>query len=74
MRHLSSDILLDQPISIPFFLWNPIEKMWSKIKAYLRKKKARNLNALSKAVGEALGKVTDKDSQGWFASFGYSLI
>ena len=53
---------------------NPIEKMWSKIKAYLRKKKARNSKALTKAVGEALEKVTDKDVQGWFASCGYSLI
>ena len=53
---------------------NPIEKMWSKIKAYLRKSKARSHEALAQAVGEALEKVTAQDIHGWFDSFGYSLI
>ena len=52
---------------------NPIEKMWSKIKAYLRKRKARNPHALSQAIGEALEKVSREDIQGWFGSCGYSL-
>ena len=53
---------------------NPIEKMWSKIKAYLRKAKARDPEALCRAIGQAMEKVTNKDIVNWFASCGYSLI
>lgn len=52
---------------------NPIEKMWSKIKAHLRKRKARNSDALSQAIGDALEKVSAEDIRGWFGSCGYSL-
>ena len=52
---------------------NPIEKMWSKIKAYLRKSKARNPEALTQAIGKALEEVTAEDIQGWFESWGYSI-
>lgn len=53
---------------------NPIEKMWSKVKAYLRKAKARDPVALSKAIGQAMGQVSYNDIRNWFASCGYSLI
>ena len=53
---------------------NPIEKMWSKIKAYLRKLKARDPESLFKAVGCAMEQVTQHDVRNWFASCGYSLI
>lgn len=52
---------------------NPIEKMWSKVKAYLRKCKARTSQALLQAIGAALRKITSTDIQGWFASCGYSF-
>jgi len=52
---------------------NPIEKMWSKIKAYLRKSKARSPEALTQAIGKALERVTTEDVQGWFESCGYRL-
>lgn len=52
---------------------NPIEKMWSKIKSYLRKAKARNGESLYRAIGEALGQVSGTDIQNWFISCGYSL-
>ena len=52
---------------------NPIEKMWSKMKAYLRKRKARSSDELVDAIGEALTKITHEDIVGWFASCGYSL-
>lgn len=51
---------------------NPIEKMWSKIKALLRKAKARTLVALEKAIKEALEAVTSQDALGWFGSCGYA--
>ncbi|HQH73085.1 MAG TPA: IS630 family transposase [bacterium] len=53
---------------------NPIEKMWSKIKAQLRKAKARNAESLYRAIGAALDQVSDTDIQNWFVSCGYSLI
>ena len=53
---------------------NPIEKMWSKVKAILRRTKARDPDALLAAIGSALGEVTADDAAGWFASCGYSII
>jgi transposase len=50
---------------------NPIEKMWSKIKAYLRKVKARTKEALFDAIRAALLTVTASDAFNWFASCGY---
>jgi transposase len=50
---------------------NPIEKMWSKIKAILRKLKARTEDGLFKALAEALNSVTKSDAVGWFESCGY---
>jgi transposase len=54
--------------------FNPIEKMWSKVKALLRSAKARTDEALLEAVGSALARVTSSDAKGWFASCGYSII
>ena len=50
---------------------NPIEKMWSKIKQFLRSFKARSQDALYDAIAAALKTVTAKDAQGWFFSCGY---
>jgi transposase len=54
--------------------FNPIEKMWSKIKALLRSAKARDEEALLRAIGSALARVSAQDAEGWFASCGYSII
>jgi len=51
---------------------NPIEKMWSKIKALLRKAKAREPESLYQAIGDALARVSNSDIKNWFASCGYS--
>ena len=53
---------------------NPIEKMWSKVKAFLRKVKARTPEALYQAIGQAMEKVSNQDIVNWFTSCGYSLI
>ena len=53
---------------------NPIEKMWSKVKALLRKAKARDSEALFHAIGDAFARVSKSDSRNWFASCGYSFI
>ena len=54
--------------------FNPIEKMWSKIKAHLRKEKARSHKHLNKVISDAFLSVTKSDIAGWFASCGYVLI
>lgn len=50
---------------------NPIEKMWSKIKAILRKLKARTEDALLEALAVALKSINTSDAIGWFESCGY---
>jgi transposase len=52
--------------------FNPIEKMWSKIKTALRAAKARTSQALQMAIREALAAVTAQDAMGWFKSCGYT--
>jgi len=53
---------------------NPIEKMWSKIKACLRAAEARTQPVLIEAIAAALQKVTRQDTMNWFACCGYSFI
>jgi transposase len=44
----------------------PIEEMFSKTKAHLRKVGARTVDTVITALGEALGLVTSNDIRGWF--------
>jgi len=53
---------------------NPIEMMWSKVKAFLRAAEARSHQQLLKAIAQALAAVTANDAHGWFAHCGYSFI
>ena len=53
---------------------NPIEKMWSKVKEFLRAAKARTEEALWTAIAAALASVTAQDAIGWFASYNYNII
>ena len=50
---------------------NPIEKMWSKVKEFLRNAKARTEELLLDAIAAALKTITTEDVQGWFSSCGY---
>ena len=52
---------------------NPIEKLWSKVKAFLRKFKARTLDALPNAIQNAFHSVIVSDCSGWFRFCGYAL-
>jgi len=52
---------------------SPIEMMWSKVKAYLRKKAARTLEALYSAIQEAFHRVSPQDLKGWFQHCGYRV-
>jgi transposase len=52
---------------------SPIEKAWSKVKAWLRTRAARTALALGYAIGEALNRVTAADCRGFFASCGLPI-
>ncbi len=53
---------------------NPIEMMWSKVKALLRKAEARTAEDLQAAIGHSLLQVSPDNARGWFAACGYSII
>jgi DDE superfamily endonuclease len=52
---------------------SPLEECWSKVKALLRAKAARTLEALAHTIAEALDAVTAAAAQGWFAHTGHCM-
>jgi transposase len=46
--------------------YTPIERLWSKVKAYLRRVAARKKDAVYSVLGEALERVSLQDIIGWF--------
>ena len=53
--------------------FSPIELMWSKVKAYLKKVKARTQLELEEAIAEALKTITISDCLNWFRHCGYEV-
>lgn len=53
--------------------FSPIELMWSKVKAYLKKVKARTQAELEKAIAAALETITPSDCENWFRHCGYEV-
>jgi transposase len=53
---------------------NPIEQLFSKLKASLRAAAARTIGAVVGAMGEALRAVRPGDIRGWFAHSGYPTV
>jgi transposase len=51
--------------------FSPIEETFSKVKAFLRRTKARTREALEEAIAQALLTVTSQDARGWFEHCGY---
>ena len=51
--------------------FNPIEKLWSKVKSWLRRVSATSFNALSNAVADALNAVKPQECTNYFRSCGY---
>ena len=56
--------LLFLPAYSPDF--NPIEHAFSKLKAFLRKARARTQESLEAAIAAGLATITAKDAHGWF--------
>lgn len=53
---------------------NPIEKMFAKLKALLRKAAKRTVDALWDHIGELLGQFSPQECANYFASAGYVII
>lgn len=53
--------------------FSPIEQMWSKLKTYLRKVKARTGEEVDRAIAEGLKLITADDCRGWFKHCGYQV-
>ena len=51
--------------------FNPIEKLWSKVKAWLRRVGAKTFDTLTNAIGDALRDVHTKECSNYFNSCGY---
>jgi len=59
------------PVYSPDF--SPVELAWSKIKAFLRKVKARTFDDLFSALGNAIDTISHSDIVGWIRHCGYQL-
>ncbi len=53
--------------------FSPIELMWSKVKAYLKRIKARTQTELERAIAAALETITLSDCLNWFRHCGYEV-
>lgn len=51
--------------------FNPIEEAFSKVKAFLRRARARTDDALRAATWAAFASITTTDAAGWFSHSGY---
>ncbi len=71
LRSAGAEVLYLPPYSPDL---NPIEKLWSKVKAILRKLRVRSLDALEPAIRLALNCVSADDCVGWFRCAGYRLF
>jgi transposase len=71
IRMHQADVLF-LPAYSPDF--NPIEKMWSKVKQVLRGIKPRTEDELFAATATALDTISAYDAQGWFNSCGYTAF
>jgi len=52
---------------------SPIEEAFSKLKAFIRRRRCQTISALMKAIQKGLAEITAVDSQGWFAHAGFSV-
>ena len=62
-------VLFVPPYSPDF---NPIEKAWSKVKAYLRRVGARTQEVLDEAITAAVATITSRDAANWIRGAGYT--
>lgn len=69
IESVGADLWYLPPYSPDF---NPIEKLWSKVKAWLRRTIARDFDAIGHALADVLWTVTPTECANYFKSCGYS--
>jgi transposase len=52
---------------------NPIEKLWGKLKDFVRRATTDSRELFDAAVAQAMDAITQSDLSGWFSHCGYSL-
>lgn len=68
IEHIGAHLLYLPPYSPDL---NPIEQLFAKLKALLRKAATRSLDALWRAIGELLDRFQPKECANYFANSGY---
>jgi transposase len=53
--------------------FNPIEKLWSKLKEFVRRQSTDSRDSFDAAVARAMASITSSDLLGWFRHCGYSV-
>lgn len=53
---------------------SPIEKLWSKMKEFLRRSKPRTKTEFHTAFGTTLSSMNDGDFEEWYENYGYSVV
>jgi transposase len=53
---------------------NPIEQLFAKLKAHLRKAEARTFDALWRAIGEICDGVEAEECRNYFTNAGYGFV
>jgi transposase len=53
--------------------WNPIEKLWSKLKEFVRRKTTDTRDLFDDAVAAAMDTISAADLRGWYTHCGYKI-
>jgi transposase len=53
--------------------WNPIEKVWSKLKDFVRRRVTDTRELFDDAVAEAMSAITSHDLRAWYTHCGYKI-
>ena len=70
IERAGATVLFLPPYSPEF---NPIEKLWSKLKEFVRRKTTDSRDLFDDAVADAMNTITASDLVGWFRHCGYKI-
>lgn len=54
--------------------WNPIEKLWSKLKEFVRRQATDTRELFDDAVARAMDTISTADIRAWFKHCGYKIV
>jgi len=70
IRQAGADVLFLPPYSPEF---NPIERLWAKLKDFVRRRSTANREAFDAAVRDAMDAISNGDIRAWTTFAGYDL-